>query len=468
MNDYPYKLTSNKYPKINCPYCGAVNHWQRYIDTTTGQLLPDQYGKCDNENKCGKWNDPYKLGYGKNQMVRDQENSLQYQSNWTPPARIIEQPPNPDPVFFDFETFRQTLNPEFYEMNTFFQNLLNRVLFPFDIDEVTKVIELYRLGTISNGLQAGAITFPFIDIQENIRTIQVKQFDKTNHTTGTDFLHSIIEKQHTRNKKQLPEWLEAYIKQQKFVSCLFGEHLLKANPGQIVALVEAPKTAIYCWLYFNKHHITKNWIWLAVGAMGYFTFERIKVLKGRSVFVFPDLSKDGSTFKKWETKAKEFEKRLPGTKFNFSDFLEQFAPETDRINGNDIADYLIKTDWHKYRTETKQIQTPLAIVEPTDTHVQQNIESVNPISKDEIFNPGPFSRPGSKEPRQNWNDQIKALETFFENYQIPCDPVKLSKCEIITDVQLFIKSHLEIIKDKNGCKAYLPDLERLQKLMIHS
>ena len=123
-------------------------------------------------------------------------------------------------------TFKQTLQPERYEKNTFIQNLFYRVQFPFEVDEVTKVIQLYRLGTVANGYRAGANTFPFIDIKGNVRAVQVKQFDEQNHTTGTDFLHSIIEKHHTRNNKPLPEWLEAYTKQDKRISCLFGEHLL--------------------------------------------------------------------------------------------------------------------------------------------------------------------------------------------------------------------------------------------------
>ena len=46
------------------------------------------------------------------------------------------------PVFFDFSTFKNTLKG--YDENTFIQNLLHRVTFPFDFADVVKVIELYR------------------------------------------------------------------------------------------------------------------------------------------------------------------------------------------------------------------------------------------------------------------------------------------------------------------------------------
>ena len=181
------------------------------------------------------------------------------------------------------------------------------------------------MGTVVNGYRAGAITFPFIDIKGNVRAVQVKQFDEQNHSTGTPIpLNRIIEGYHRKNNKLLPEWLEAYNKNENTFSCLFGEHLLSKYPNNPVALVEAPKTAIYCLLYFNKSKfpIYKDCIWLAVGAKGWLNEYKAKVLKGRFVYVLPDLSKDGSTFKEWETKAKEYESRLPGTRFIMDDLLE--------------------------------------------------------------------------------------------------------------------------------------------------
>jgi len=71
-----------------------------------------------------------------------------------------------------------------------------------------------------------AITFPFIDIKDRIRVIQVKQFNENNQTIGTHFLHSIIEKHYPKNKKRLPDWIEQYKNNDLKVSCLFGEHLL--------------------------------------------------------------------------------------------------------------------------------------------------------------------------------------------------------------------------------------------------
>jgi hypothetical protein len=95
------------------------------------------------------------------------------------------------------------------------------------------------------------VSFPFIDINNTVRAIQVKQFDQANHTTKTTFLHSILKYKFEQQGKSLPDWLSAYELNESKVSCLFGEHLLKKFPNNPVALVEAPKSAIYSTLYFG-------------------------------------------------------------------------------------------------------------------------------------------------------------------------------------------------------------------------
>jgi hypothetical protein len=377
--------------------------------------------------------------------------------------------PSPEPVFFDFETFKQTLQPEHYEKNTFIQNLFYSVPYPFNVKDVTKVIELYRLGTVANGYRAGAVTFPFIDINGNVRAVQVKQFDQQNHTTGTDFLHSILEKHYTRNNKPLPEWLEAYIKQDKRISCLFGEHLLSKYPSNPVALVEAPKTAVYGTLYFGLPETPESFIWLAVYNKSSFSFDKLKVLQGRFVYVFPDLSKDGSTFKEWETKAKEYESRLPGTCFIFSDLLERLAPERDKNEGLDLADYLIKQDWRLLRKRNIQERPPQPepekVTKVTKVTDQKNIYFLHaePLPKVEVFKTERIERPIKEQP-QNWSNDIAELENYFASIELPTQPIKLNSCSTITDCSLFIESHFAIVKAKNGKQTFLPYLNRLQEL----
>jgi len=451
--------------KHHCPNCKKKT-FVRYIDKESGDYLPEQYGRCDRESKCSYNLKPYLDRYAEAIWEEKQGNRLGLPNNWKPQRKMAKSQPPPEPVFFDFETFKQTLEPKRYEKNMFIQNLFNTVEFPFEVDYVKNVIQLYRLGTVANGYRAGAITFPFIDIKGNVRAIQVKQFDEQNHTTGTDFLHSIIEKHYTRNNKPLPDWLEAYTKQDKRISCLFGEHLLSKYHSNPVALVEAPKTAVYGTLYFGLPETHESLIWVAVYNKSSFSFDKLKVLQGRFVYVFPDLSKDGNTFKEWATKAKEYESSLPGTRFIFSDLLEKLAPEMDKSEGKDLADYLIKQDWRQFRKRNIQEQPPR--IEPnkvtgvTKVTQQQNLlfSHFAPLPKIEVIKTEQ-NEPSKKDRAQTWDNEITELEKYFLRVTIPTKPIKIDHCTTITNASLFIESHFSTIKANRGKNTYFNYLERL-------
>jgi len=441
--------------KHHCPQCNKKT-FVLYIDAFTNEYLPEHYGRCDRESKCNYFLNPYTDGFAKKQ----EENDKSWESSKIQKQRESNRKATNKTVFFDFETFKKTLSN--YEQNIFVQNLIQNISFPFEADEITKVIQLYRLGTVANGYRAGAITFPFIDIENNIRAIQVKQFDDINHTTGTDFLHSIIEKHHNRNNKPLPDWLQAYTKQDKRVSCLFGEHLLSRYQNNPVALVEAPKTAIYGSLYFGLPNTSKDFIWLAVYNKSSFSFDKIEILKGRIVFVFPDLSKDGNTFQEWETKAKDFEKQLTGTRFIFSDLLERLADEQDRDNGNDIADILIKQDWRLFRKE-KQISEPPP--EPKKLEIVATAVKTEP--KTNILQRQSTIRRKMIETKKYveiWSKEIAELEKFYSDFPLPTESIQLNECSMINDISNFIQSNLQTIKANDGNHTFLPYLNRLQQL----
>lgn len=462
MTEHRYVLEKGS-KKHSCPDANCGNKtFVRYIDTTTGDYLPDQYGRCDREIKCSYHLNPYRDGYAK--MKSEQERGS-YPGNWKPqrPAHRSKPSPKPDPVFIPAEVLKKTLKPEGYGQNVFIQNLLSRILFPFEGKDVERVIAQYYLGTVCNGYRAGGITFPFIDKGGNVRAIQVKQFDQANHTTGTDFLHSIIEKYHQRQNLALPGWLSLYlpfIKAHRAVSCLFGEHLLSKYPLCPVALVEAPKTAIYGTLYFGFPEKPENLLWLAVYNLSSLNLEKCKALQGRDVYLFPDLSENGRAFELWSKKAQELSGSMPGTRFEVSNLLETLAPNELREQGADIADVLIKLDWQKFRSQ-QSTQVPEADPMPaTQSEKGEKSEATKQtyfLCTEETNN-----SEGTEKKTESWD--VAELEAFFETAALPASPVKISTCSTITDISHFIAGHLAAVKSHNGTRTFLPYLHRLQEL----
>jgi len=346
MNTYRFVFERSS-KKHRCPSC-LKKRFVRYVDTETGAYLPDHYGRCDREVNCSYHLNPYKDGYHKQIELKKLAASGIKKSSM---PRIQSEQGHRiknSRGYIPMEVLKQTLRG--YEHNAFIQNLLHRVPYPFGAKDIEMVVSLYYLGTICKGYRFGAITFPFIDLKGNVRAVQVKQFDQSNHTTGTDFLHSIIARHHAKVNKPVPDWLRAYQANEKKVSCLFGEHLLSKYPHNPVAIVEAPKTAIFANLYFGFPWERDGLLWLAAYNLSSLNIEKCKALKGRRVLLFPDLSKEGRAFSLWSERAKEFEAKLPGTRFFMSDLLEKHAPSEGRQKGFDLADYLERLDWRLFRS----------------------------------------------------------------------------------------------------------------------
>jgi hypothetical protein len=235
----------------------------------------------------------------------------------------------------------------------------------------------------------------------------------------------------------LPSWLKSYLGNSLKVSCLFGEHLLSKYPHNPVALVEAPKTAIYGALYFGMPEQPENFVWLSVYNKSTFSFERIKVLQGRDVFVFPDLSVDGSTFNQWEEKARQFEKQLPGTRFLFSDLLEKFGSTYARKEGYDLADFLACYDWKQFR--------PMSACHPGLGSEPAQLGGIyNQISETA--------------------EEVLCLKEWFNSISLPDHPVRLNDHTKVVNLRKFIDSHFIIAEAKQGNALFKPYLDRIKEL----
>lgn len=371
---YPFYFDKTS-KKFLCPECGKKK-FVRYVDRETGSYLPSEYGRCDRDGDCAYFYHPYADGYAKKVLSEEHPFATAVHI----PGKRVIKPTNGNRsriAYIPFEILNRTLQLNRYPENVFMQNLLNRVRFPVTSDDLAKVIAQYYLGTVAHGYRSGAVTFPFIDIENNVCAVQVKEFDEQNHTKGTDFLHSIIEKHYLGKGKTLPTWLKAYKNADKKVSCLFGEHLLQKYPLNPIALVEAPKTAVYGTLYFGFPENPNNYLWLAVYNLSSLNLEKCKALKGREVYLFPDLSKNGTAYNLWSSRAEEFNRKLPGTRFVVSDFFEKSANDMMRNKGWDLADFLIQLDWREFR-ESSRGGVSLAVATSTLSDSEKGEESEAP------------------------------------------------------------------------------------------
>jgi hypothetical protein len=327
--NYEYTLEKGS-KKHSCPNCGKAS-FVRYVDSFDN-YIPEIYGRCDRETKCTYHLNPYKDGYATTKKS-DKKYKTHAKSNIKPTSISYSLP--------DF-ILKNTLMG--YDKNIFIRNLMYSVAYPFDNNDIQQVIEAYQLGTIIEGYMKEAVTFPFIDNNSKTKAIQVKLFDSDNHTTKTSFIHSILER-HYQKTGEVPSWLHSYCNQEKKVTCLFGEHLLSKYPNNPVALVEAPKTAVIGTLYFGLPDHPDKPLWLAVYNKSSLTWDKVKVLKNRRVVLYPDLG----AFSEWNNRMESFKRDVPTLNFKISDFIEKHSSEEDKLNGMDLADYLINHDWRIFR-----------------------------------------------------------------------------------------------------------------------
>jgi len=387
----PYKGMKTRYV---CPDCQQRDKtFSLYIDTETGEHIHPSVGRCNRESNCG-------CHYTPKQYFQDNNISFDTQPKAYKPRPVTPQKPI---SFVPIEIFKASLKE--HEANHFIKFLISL----FGVEVSNELISQYFIATSKHW--NGATVFWQIDTQGKVRTGKIMLYSPT---TG----------KRIKEPFKHINWVHSVIKQPEFElkQCLYGEHLLidKTKP---VAIVESEKTAVIASVYLPQ------FIWLAVGSLTNLNAEKFSILKGRTVTLFPDLN----GFDKWSSKAKELSHLAI---FTVSDLLERKATETERKQGFDLADYLIKFDYKAF-----------AIKEKTPT-VQILVE-VKAIEQ-----PKP----------ENWEQDITELESYFTGITLPTQPVKLNQSSKITDINLFIESHFATVKANNGKRTYLPHLNRLKEL----
>jgi len=62
---------------------------------------------------------------------------------------------------------------------------------------------------------------------------------------------------------------------------------------------------------------------------------------------------------------------------------------------------------------------------------------------------------------------IKEIEDYFNNQDFSNKPVSIKESEVINDIELFVKTHIQYLKHNKGNKRFLPYYNRLLLLYNH-
>lgn len=434
MNEHRYKL--EPYKGINsryiCPGCQQREKtFSLYIDAITCEHINPSVGRCNRESNCGYHYTPKQYFQDNNISFDSPLPKLDYGQNTI--KQLIK------PVsFIPVDDFKNSLKD--YNENHFI-TFLNKL---FGVEVATNLISKYFIGSSKHW--PGATIFWQIDKQGKIRTGKIMLYSpSTGKRIKEPFSHI--------------QWVHKVLNTAEFKlqQCLFGEHLLnyKSKP---VAIVESEKTAIIASVYLPM------FIWLAVGSLSNLNVQKCQALSGRNVFLFPDLN----GFDSWKEKSNQISKLMPGTLFKISDYLQTNATDTDKQKGLDLADYLVKFDYKDFINSSNKAEIE------TGKPAQNQPEAINekfenssdlkiPVIVSGALPLNALFKPFRKEFAPLWD--IVGLEAKFKALTIPALSLRLNQCAVIDNVQHFIDSHIEIIKNNNGNRIFAPYYQRLIELI---
>jgi rubredoxin len=302
----PYKGIITRY---RCPNCGTNKAFSQYIDLDTGEHISPNVGRCNRESSCG-------YHYTPKQYFQDNNISFDILQPETFKPRLTTAAQKSF-SFIPVEVFKASLKSSAFEMNHFINFLINL----FGVEVASQLVSQYFIASSKHW--NGSSIFWQIDVQGKVRTGKIMLYSPTTGKRIKEPFNHI-------------NWVHSTLKQPEFElrQCLFGEHLLidKTKP---VAIVESEKTAVIASVYLPK------FIWTAVGSLTNLNAEKCRILKGRTVVLFPDLN----GYEKWSNKAKQLSHLA---KFSISDLLEFKANDVERKQGFDLADFLLRFDYKDF------------------------------------------------------------------------------------------------------------------------
>lgn len=135
------------------------------------------------------------------------------------------------------------------------------------------------------------------------------------------------------------------------------------------------------------------------------------------------------------------------------------------MTGKNISD-ILKNSLVKVKTEKPievKVPDPIVvseIVKPQPHPIRENKPKM--LTNDTTTSNWISGR--NRNAQGNWDGRIMKMETFFNSIDLPSGEIRLSQCEVITDIQKFVNSHLAYVKRHNGNITFEPYLLRLEKM----
>lgn len=237
MKTYKWQLRKGS-RKEYCPNCGQ-KRFVPYVLASDGVTLAGaEFGRCDREQNCGylRYPDGERYTVAEPQKIQPRPR-LEYRGE-------INGVPTCD--FFRW-----------------MQSVLGKM-------DAYVAMQDYKVSSIDN-----CIIWWQIDRDGVVRTGKVMKYLPNGHRDKRDIFPVTWAHKHRR--------LKDLFVGEELQQCLFGEHLLAANPEKPVAIVESEKTAVIMSRFIPEY------IWLATGgSQGIKSVERLAPVVGRKVFLIPD------------------------------------------------------------------------------------------------------------------------------------------------------------------------------------
>ena len=349
MNEHRFVLQPYKGPSTRhtCPQCEKPKTFVWYVDSEGEVSFPDFVGRCGREANCTYHYTPRQFfaEYPDHKPGKADSPARSMTHRTSPPAtRTVK---NELPLsLMDAEVVARSLNH--YERNNLITYLCQRL----GETAAMELATLYQIGTSNHWQKQGATVFWQRDEKQQVRGGKIMLYDPV---TG----------KRRKDEAYKPTWVHSVLRLPGFTltQCLFGLHLLPLRPDAVVAIVESEKTALIAAALYP------GFIWLATGGKDGLNIDRCRVLSGRKVVLYPDLSADGSAYTKWSQRAIELAAAISGLKIIVSKYLEEQATDQQRKDGLDLADFLSEPPIVK--TLAEWVARPGSILRPDESQIER-------------------------------------------------------------------------------------------------